>query len=86
MQRQGMYPSPKKPPFVPGLECAGIVEELGEEVTDVEVRSQFQTHSGLIVIIFRVKGVFSFLTSTQEGTIYLFTCLTGCFIRILWYQ
>ena len=43
-QRQGMYPSPKKPPFVPGLECAGIVEELGEEVTDVEVRSQFQTH------------------------------------------
>lgn len=44
MQRQGMYPSPKKPPFVPGLECAGIVEELGEEVTDIEVRSQFQTH------------------------------------------
>lgn len=40
MQRQGMYPSPKKPPFVPGLECAGIVEELGEEVTDVEVGSR----------------------------------------------
>ena len=37
MQRQGQYPSPRKPPFVPGLEFAGTVEELGEEVTDLEV-------------------------------------------------
>lgn len=37
MQRQGQYPSPRKPPFVPGLEFAGTVEELGEDVTDLEV-------------------------------------------------
>ena len=37
MQRQGQYPSPRKPPFVPGLEFAGTVEELGDEVTDLEV-------------------------------------------------
>ena len=37
MQRQGLYPAPKKPPFVPGLEFAGTVEEIGEDVTGVEV-------------------------------------------------
>jgi len=37
MQRQGLYPSPKKPPFTPGLECAGTVEELGENVTGLKV-------------------------------------------------
>ena len=37
MQCQGQYPSPRKPPFIPGLECAGTVEELGEGVTDLEV-------------------------------------------------
>ncbi|XP_029191095.2 synaptic vesicle membrane protein VAT-1 homolog [Acropora millepora] len=37
IQRQGIYPSPKKPPFVMGMECAGTVEELGENVTDLEV-------------------------------------------------
>ena len=39
-QRQGQYPSPRKPPFIPGLECAGIVEELGEGVTDLEVSAR----------------------------------------------
>lgn len=38
IQRQGIYPSPKKPPFVMGMECAGTVEELGENVTDLEVK------------------------------------------------
>jgi len=38
-QRQGLYPSPRKPPFIPGLECSGIVEELGESVTGLEVNS-----------------------------------------------
>ncbi|KAL9976052.1 hypothetical protein ACROYT_G013287 [Oculina patagonica] len=37
MQRQGLYPSPQKPPFVPGFECSGTVEELGENVTELEV-------------------------------------------------
>ena len=37
MQRQGLYGGAPKPPYVPGLECAGIVEELGEGVTELEV-------------------------------------------------
>ena len=36
-QRQGLYPSPRKPPFIPGLECSGTIEELGEGVTGLEV-------------------------------------------------
>ncbi|KAJ7356038.1 Synaptic vesicle membrane protein VAT-1 [Desmophyllum pertusum] len=39
-QRLGQYPSPRKPPFIPGLECAGTVEELGEGVTELEVGSR----------------------------------------------
>ena len=52
MQRQGMYPSPKKPPFVPGMECAGTIEEIGENVTSLEVR-------GLVKYIFKkyISGI-----------------------------
>ena len=42
-QRQGLYPSPRKPPFVPGFECAGTVEELGEGVTELEVCDNYIT-------------------------------------------
>ncbi len=30
MQREGVYPKTPKPPFVPGLEASGIIEEVGE--------------------------------------------------------
>src|SRR5580704_8409385 len=30
MQRMGIYPGGPKPPFVPGMEVAGVVERLGE--------------------------------------------------------
>lgn len=33
--RSGLYP--KEPPFVPGVEAAGIVEEVGADAQDVEV-------------------------------------------------
>ncbi len=33
--RTGMYPA--KPPFTPGLEASGVVEALGDGVTDVQV-------------------------------------------------
>ncbi len=32
MQREGVYPKTPKPPFIPGLEASGIVEEVGLEV------------------------------------------------------
>src|SRR5580698_483338 len=30
MQRMGIYPGVPKPPFVPGLEVAGVVEKVGD--------------------------------------------------------
>src|ERR1700722_5772200 len=30
LQRMGLYPEGPKPPFVPGMEIAGVVERLGE--------------------------------------------------------
>lgn len=38
MQRQGSYSETPKLPFTPGLECSGVVEEIGEHVTGIEVR------------------------------------------------
>lgn len=34
MQREGLYPGGPKPPYVPGLEAAGVVESRGAEVGD----------------------------------------------------
>src|SRR6202046_2975600 len=31
MQRMGIYPGTPKPPFVPGLEIAGVVEKVAED-------------------------------------------------------
>ena len=55
-QRQGLYPSPRKPPFIPGLECSGTVEELGEGVTGLEVSSllHFMVNSPLIQDVYFV--------------------------------
>jgi len=34
MQRQGHYPPPPGGSEVPGLECSGVISEVGSEVTD----------------------------------------------------
>ena len=34
-QRRGVYPSMPQPPFIPGLDCAGAVAKLGENVKDL---------------------------------------------------
>ena len=34
MQREGFYPGGPKPPYIPGLEAAGLVESLGPEADD----------------------------------------------------
>lgn len=38
MARQGLYDRLPSPPVTPGMECSGIVEAVGEEVTDRKVR------------------------------------------------
>lgn len=37
MVRQGTIDNPPKPPIIPGFECSGIVESVGENVTGFEV-------------------------------------------------
>lgn len=37
MVRQGTVDNPPKPPLVPGFECSGIVESVGENTTGFEV-------------------------------------------------
>src|SRR2546426_5218002 len=34
MQREGLYPGGPKPPYISGLEAAGVVEAVGSEVGD----------------------------------------------------
>ena len=47
MQRLGVFKSLNvKPPYVPGFECAGIVEELGDGVTGIEVRTKSTSEGG----------------------------------------
>lgn len=37
MLRMGLYPSDQKPPFIPGFEAAGEVDQLGEGVTTLKI-------------------------------------------------
>lgn len=37
MQRQGLYKPVTKTPYTPGFEASGVVEELGDSVTDLKV-------------------------------------------------
>ena len=36
MQRQGLYPGGPPTPYIMGFECSGVVEALGEGVTQFE--------------------------------------------------
>lgn len=35
--RQGLYELLPSPPVTPGMECSGVIEAIGEEVTDRKV-------------------------------------------------
>lgn len=41
MARQGLYDRLPSPPVTPGMECSGIIEAVGEEVTDRKVSKLF---------------------------------------------
>lgn len=40
MARQGLYDRLPSPPVTPGMECSGIVEAVGEDVTDRKVSAR----------------------------------------------
>jgi NADPH:quinone reductase-like Zn-dependent oxidoreductase len=37
MMRQGLYKRAGQPPYIPGFECSGTVEVVGDEVQNLEV-------------------------------------------------
>lgn len=41
MARQGLYDRLPSPPVTPGMECSGVVEAVGEEVTDRKVSTRY---------------------------------------------
>lgn len=41
MARQGLYDRLPSPPVTPGMECSGVVEAVGEEVTDRKVSKHY---------------------------------------------
>lgn len=43
MVRQGTIDNPPKPPLVPGFECSGIVESVGENTPGFEVSEKRET-------------------------------------------
>ena len=46
MERQGLYELLPSPPVTPGMECSGVIEDVGEEVTDRKVSlKQYQLAS-----------------------------------------
>lgn len=45
MQRQGLYRPSNKCPYTPGFEAAGIVEEVGSNVTDIKVDERYEKNN-----------------------------------------
>ncbi|CAM3236751.1 zinc-binding dehydrogenase [Sporolactobacillus spathodeae] len=59
MSRQGRYHSGSKPPFIPGLDAAGIIEETGADVHDL--------HVGQHVIALLKHGSYSEYVASDEN-------------------
>lgn len=61
MARQGLYDRLPSPPVTPGMECSGVVEAVGEEVTDRKVSARasqlfsfhLKSHCTVCVLLFQ---------------------------------
>ncbi len=56
--RLGVYPGIPDPPFVPGIECSGIIESIGKEVKSVK--------PGDRVMVFSKQGTYADFVCTRE--------------------
>lgn len=61
MARQGLYDRLPSPPVSPGMECSGIIEAVGEDVTDRKV-SKLTLCRHLLILI-RAVNFLHFITS-----------------------
>lgn len=73
MARQGLYDRLPSPPVSPGMECAGVVEAVGEEVTDRKVSSRSQQFS----LINPIKGRVFVFSLAVKGFFGLFMGVSG---------
>lgn len=48
MVRQGTIDNPPKPPVIPGFECSGIVESVGENITGFEVNETLEVFNAVM--------------------------------------
>ncbi|XP_031558780.1 synaptic vesicle membrane protein VAT-1 homolog, partial [Actinia tenebrosa] len=83
MQRQGSYSEAPKVPYTPGLECSGVVEEIGEHVTGIEVGSRvccitlFGSWAEFVAVPFTHCFVMPESMTFEEGAAFPVTYLTA---------
>lgn len=58
MARQGLYDRLPSPPVTPGMECSGVVEAVGEEVTDRKVSTHVSLSLKFLSFFFLLRVCF----------------------------
>jgi NADPH2:quinone reductase len=60
--RKGVYHLGKKPPFIPGIDCAGVVAEVGVNVTNIDVNQ--------MVVAFPTTGSYAEFALAEESLVF----------------
>lgn len=60
--RKGMYHLGKKPPFIPGIDCAGVVAAVGANVTGIDVDRK--------VVAFPATGSYAEFALAEENLVF----------------
>jgi NADPH2:quinone reductase len=60
--RKGMYHLGKKPPFIPGIDCAGVVAAVGANVTNIDVNQK--------VVAFPATGSYAEFALAEENLVF----------------
>lgn len=60
--RKGMYHLGKKPPYIPGIDCAGVVAAVGANVTNIDVNKK--------VVAFPATGSYAEFTLAEENLVF----------------
>jgi NADPH2:quinone reductase len=60
--RKGIYHLGKKPPFIPGIDCAGVVAAVGAKVTNIDVNQK--------VVAFPATGSYAEFALAEENLVF----------------